>query len=228
MARTAGTRQVSTGTGESVVFVPGIWMPAIEMEPLRRRLRTAHGLTGRCFGYRSVRDDLEANAERLAACLETAGTGTVHIVGHSLGGVLALYTLATHRDLPPGRVVCLGSPLSGSRAAAALHRRGWSRRILGRTIVSCVVERPASEWAGGVTAERDVGVIAGTSALGFGRVITTFEGDNDGTVTVAETRLPGATDHLLLPVTHTAMVFSPDVARQTATFLKHGHFSRAR
>jgi hypothetical protein len=78
-----------------------------------------------------------------------------------------------------------------------------------------------------VTGERDVGVIAGTRALGFGRVITAFDGDSDGTVTVAETRLSGAADHLLLPVTHTSMVFSPEVARQAATFLKQGRFSRS-
>lgn len=202
-------------------------MPAVEMQPLRWRLEAAHGVTGRCFGYRSVRDDLEANAARLAACIETAGTGTVHVVGHSLGGVLALYTFATHRDLPPGHLVCLGSPLCGSAAAAALNRRGWGRRILGRTIVTCVTERPASEWAGDVTDGRKVGVIAGTRALGFGRWLTAFDDDNDGTVSVSETRLPGATDHLLLPVSHTGMVFSPTVARQTAAFLEQGHFSRA-
>jgi pimeloyl-ACP methyl ester carboxylesterase len=218
---------MSTVSGESVVFVPGIWMPAIEMQPLRLRLESAHGLAGRCFGYRSVRDDLEANAERLATCIETAGTGTVHVVGHSLGGVLALYTLATHRQLPPGRVVCLGSPLCGSRAAETLNRHGLGRRILGRMIVSCVVERPASEWAAEVTSARDVGVIAGTRALGFGRWITGFDDDSDGTVTVSETRLPGASDHLLLSVSHTAMVLSPAVARHAAMFLKHGRFSLA-
>jgi hypothetical protein len=78
-----------------------------------------------------------------------------------------------------------------------------------------------------VTGERDVGVIAGTRGLGFGRVITAFDGDSDGTVTVAETCLPGVADHLLLPVTHTSMVFSPEVARRTAAFLKHGRFSRS-
>jgi hypothetical protein len=41
---------MSPAGGASVVFVPGIWMPAIEMEPLRRLLRKDHGLTGRCFG----------------------------------------------------------------------------------------------------------------------------------------------------------------------------------
>lgn len=213
-------------SSESVVLVHGIWMPAMEMAPLRRRLAKEFGVVGQCFGYASVRDDLDANARRLAACIEAAGTETVHVVGHSLGGVLALYTLSSRAGLPPGRVVCLGSPLTGSRAARALNGRRWGRRMLGRTIVSCVVDRPASEWAADVTREREVGIIAGTRALGFGRVITAFDGDNDGTVAVSETRLPGAADHLLLPVAHTLMALSPEVARQTAAFLAHGRFSR--
>ena len=53
--------------------MPGIWMPAIELVPLRRRLETAHGLAGRCFGYRSVRDDLEANAGTFVDSLVTVG-----------------------------------------------------------------------------------------------------------------------------------------------------------
>jgi len=140
--------------------------------------------------------------------------------------VLALYTMASHSGLPPGRVVCLGSPLCGSRAAQALNRQGWGKRLLGSTIVECVVERPASEWAAGVTSAREVGVIAGTRDWGLGRVITTFDDDSDGTVMVSETRLPGAADHLLLPVTHTAMVLSEAVARQTAVFLQGGRFAR--
>ena len=211
---------------DSVVLVPGIWMPAIEMTPLRRRLARRYSLVGQCFGYRSVRDDLAANARRLAACIESAGTDRVHVVGHSLGGVLALYTLATHEGLPPGRVVCLGSPLCGSRAALALNSRSWGRRILGNTLVDCVVDRPASAWAGEVTQAREVGVIAGTHAWGFGRVLAAFDDASDGTVSVAETLLPGVADHLLLPVSHTSMVFSAEVARQTSAFLEQGRFLR--
>lgn len=210
---------------ESVILVPGIWMPALEMAPLRRRL-ASHGLDGTCFGYRSVRDPLEANARRLADRIEAAGTDRVHVVGHSLGGVLALYAYSTCGQLPPGRVVCLGSPLCGSRPAVALSGRRWGRRLLGNTIVPCVVDRPASAWAAGLATDREVGVIAGTRALGFGRFIAAFEDENDGTVSVPETRFPGAADHLLLPVSHTSMVLSAEVARQTAAFLKHGRFSR--
>lgn len=210
----------------SVILIPGIWMPRFEMTPLMRRVTRECGLDGRCFGYRSVRGDLDANAERLVDCIREAGTDTVHLVGHSLGGVLALHALARNEGLPPGRVVCLGSPLAGSRVAQVLNRHKWGRPILGPTLTRCVLERPATQWSSAVTAGREVGIIAGIRPMGFGRLFTEFNEDNDGTVAVAETRLPGATDHLLLPVTHTVMVLSAAVARQTAAFLRDGRFLR--
>ncbi len=49
---------------------------------------------------------------------------------------------------------------------------------------------------------------------------------HDGTVSVAETRHPGLTDHVALPTTHTGMIFSPMVARQAIHFLDRGRFAR--
>ena len=40
--------------------------------------------------------------------------GPVALVGHSLGGLVALEALRRQPDLPVSRVVCLGSPLRGS------------------------------------------------------------------------------------------------------------------
>ena len=70
------------------------------------------------------------------------------------------------------------------------------------------------------------GVIAGDRAFGMGRLIGPLPKPNDGTVTVAETRLPGATDHIVLPVTHLSMLWSGAVADEVIAFLRDGRFDR--
>jgi hypothetical protein len=49
-------------------------------------------------------------------------------------------------------------------------------------------------------------------------------GEHDGTVAVAETVIDGATDRLVVPVSHTGLVVSRAVARQVCAFLQDGHF----
>jgi pimeloyl-ACP methyl ester carboxylesterase len=209
-----------------VVLLPGVWMPGGEMQYLRRRLESEHGFQGHLFSYASVKGTLDENARLLADFLSRRGLVGAHIVGHSLGGVVALRALALAPDATTGRVVCLGSPLCGSRAARHLSERDWGRRILGHTLTQGVLKAAADEWAGGVTSAREVAVIAGTRPMGMGRLFASFDEANDGTVAVAETRLPGLRDHLCLPVSHTGMVLSRDVADQAAAFLLRGEFLR--
>ena len=71
---------------------------------------------------------------------------------------------------------------------------------------------------------RSLGVIAGSLSAGFGRLVSRLPVPNDGTVAVDETRLDGMSDHLVLPVTHTGMLLSTEVANRTARFLDHGNF----
>ncbi|MFL6575931.1 MAG: acetyltransferase, partial [Povalibacter sp.] len=52
--------------------------------------------------------------------------------------------------------------------------------------------------------------------------------DHDGTVLVEETHLPGAKDQVVVSTSHTGMLFSSEIAQQTAHFLKHGEFRTAK
>jgi len=211
---------------DTVVCVHGIWSHGAGMYLIKRRLEKEFGFRALLFSYRSIRGTLDENAAALTAFIHEQDLDGVHIVGHSLGGVLALRMLANDPHALPGRVVCLGSPLTGSRAADFLSEKEWAEDILGRSLPVGVIHESANEWASHICEQREIGVIAGTVPLGVGRLFAKFDGDNDGTVAVSETYLDGAKDHLVMPVSHKGLLFSSDVADQTGSFLKRGEFLR--
>ena len=209
---------------DTVVLVHGIWFHGVSMVAVKLRLEKEHGFDARLFNYPSVRGSLDENAARLKEFIRDEGLEAVHLIGHSLGGVIALRMYALYDDAVPGRMVALGSPLTGSRAAKFLDARHWGKPILGQSLPAGVVHEPANEWASHVCSKRDVGVIAGTVPYGVGRLVTSFDGANDGTVAVAETRLEGAKDHICMPVSHTNMLLSGKVVDQAVAFLTRGEF----
>jgi len=143
------------------------------------------------------------------------------LVGHSLGGLVLLRLLERFPGLPPGRVVFLGTPSVGSKAVTAIARVGWLAPLLG----SCVTEELMSPQSRAWTSDRELGVIAGTLPLGLGQLFARFDEPSDGTIAVSETRLPGASDHLVLPVSHMGMLISSRVAEECAGFLRNGRFA---
>lgn len=197
-------------------------MPGSELFLLRQRL-AASGFAPKQFRYRTVVHDLDRSAARLAEFIAAVSGETVHLVTHSLGGVLTLKMLDRCGAGRIGRIVCLGPPFRGSAAAANLLRCPGGTYVLGKAMAQAVDEAPRRPWEG----ERELGIIAGSRAMGAGRLLGRLQKPNDGTVTVAETELPGAADHVVLPVTHFSMLFSRDVADQVIAFLRDGCFRRA-
>jgi pimeloyl-ACP methyl ester carboxylesterase len=213
--------------GETTICVHGYLSHGAGMYLIKRRLEREYGMRVSLFSYPSVRGTLDENAAALATFIREQNVDVAHIVGHSLGGVLALRMHANNPDFLPGRVVCLGSPLTGSRAANYLNELEWAEEIIGRSVPDAMINQTANDWAGRVAEQRDIGVIAGNVPLGFGRLVANFEEDNDGTIGVTETKLDAAQDHLILPVSHKGMLVSAAVADQAAAFIKRGEFLRA-
>lgn len=215
-------------SARTVVFVHGLWMTGHESILLRRELKQLLDAEALVFSYRSVANDITANAGELVKFLSSVDSGEIHLVGHSLGGLVILTCLQElelqppAQPLAPGRVVLLGSPLQGCAVARSLSRFPVLKAVLGRGIEQEALSPPIRRWTG----SRQVGVIAGNVSLGLGRLVAPLDEPNDGTVLVEETRLAGATDHIVLPVTHTGMVFSAVVMQQTAAFLRDGRFER--
>ncbi|HXA36205.1 MAG TPA: alpha/beta fold hydrolase [Steroidobacteraceae bacterium] len=213
-----------------IVYVHGLWQRGSESILLRHRLARDLNADAAAFSYPSVAADTTTNARALAKYLTALSADTLHLVGHSLGGLVILKAFeldASLRErLPPGRVVLMGSPLRGSRTALKLARLPFGRQIMGlgvgEELLAPRVRDRERRWDG----SRDVGVIAGDLGIGFGRLVGPLGGPSDGTILVGETQLDGAADRVVLRVSHTGMLFSAAVAKQAAAFLSTGRFGR--
>ncbi len=212
-----------TGIDRSpVVLVPGLWMPAWSL------LYLAHGLR-RCgfnvvyrFGYSSNRADLATNAACLRRFIVEHCDRPVHLVGHSLGGLVVRSLLYAYPELPVARVVTLATPHQGSAVARRLSTCALGRALLGRSVEDMLAGRVPP---GSGRLRHSIGVIRGDLAFGLGRLLAPgLPQPNDGLLSVTETRLPGADDEITLPVTHTGMLMSRRVVAQICRFLASGRF----
>jgi len=205
----------------SVVTVHGLWIRSGAMAILRHRLEP-RGLTVREFDYPSVTSSLTVNARALADFVDSVPGDTIHLVGHSTGGVVIRAMLDQRVPARVGRVVCIGSPLRGSRTGRRFARLPGGPRMIGQSLGELHAHGGFDSWPAGVEA----GSIAGSLPFGLGLLFGPFFAPNDGTVAVAETLVAGLADHLVLRVSHMALLWSPRVADQVEHFLLNGRFRR--
>lgn len=209
---------------EAVVLLHGLARTSRSMKIMAKALAGA-GYTVINQGYPSTRQDIASlAAETLPAAWEQCpGNGRIHVVSHSMGGIL-LRQYLSQRALPRlGRTVMLGPPNLGTELVEKLGQWGVYRWFNGPA-GSQMGAAPDSlvNRLGPVT--YPVGVIAGNRSINW-LLSTQLPGPNDGKVTVARTRLEGMDDHLVLPVTHPMMMRNKKVIEQTRAFLAQGHFN---
>lgn len=206
---------------EAVVLIHGIWMNSLEMLYLKRHFQKLdYAVYG--FDYPSLRRSPVQNAHKLKQFIDTLEQETVHLVAHSLGGVVVMHLFDQFADIKPGRIVLMGCPYRGSAVAQQVKRRqrGWHRLLLGEAQRGALLQS-APEWRG----QRELGVLAGNNPMGMGTLLGAIEGQaHDGTVHVRETVIDTAKDFTVLPVSHTSMLFNPVSATAVSHFLSHGRF----
>jgi pimeloyl-ACP methyl ester carboxylesterase len=205
---------VESKKAEAVVLIHGLWMTGTEMRVLGGRLEES-GFRVRYFRYRSWRGGLGQAANALRKFVEATEGERVHIIGHSLGGVVIAKMLEEAPLSRPGRVAMLGSPMGGSAAARILSRRRLGRWLVGGVIREGIVEH-APKWPGG----RELLVVAGDIPLGSGLLLG-LPKPHDGVILVGETRVEGARA-VTVRASHVGLLLSRKVAALLSEHFRAG------
>ena len=196
------------------------------MRRLERAL-AAEGYEVRNLRYPAGRkpiEELSADLGRALLPIRGGPSRRLHFVTHSLGGIVVRAYLKAHPEQSVGRVVMLGPPNGGSELVDVLRKipllkdhMGPSRSQLGTD----PEDVPSS--LGAVPCE--VGVIAGKRS--FNPLFSSLlPGPDDGMVSVERAKVAGMADFLVVPHSHTFLMMSDEVIRQTLVFLKQVKFER--
>lgn len=198
-----------------VLLVHGFLMRSPCMWPLGAMLRH-RGWRVSYFGYPSTRESTSEVAVRLARLLTSERIE--HVVGHSLGGVLALRAANLCPALR-GRIVSLGSPHRGSVVGRSLH--DWP-------LVGGLFRSQREAWCEGMNPTEapgwELGTIIGTVKVGAGLLILPRGGSHDGVVAEDETLCGDAQRRVWVRTSHSGLILSGQVAELADHFLTHGTF----
>ena len=204
----------------TIVFVHGAVVNGWEMVLLRHRFRRL-GYRVRQFHYPSMWRGLAENTRRLRDFLRRTEGDVLHVVAHSMGGVLTRQVFESDPDPRPGRLIAVGSPLLDcwiAHRVSGLHDRGYC--LLGKTVHDHIRQTSDPIWRG----TREFGVLAGTFPFGIGCIFPNLPRPSDGVILLEETRLGGITDHVTCRLNHFGMLLSQRCLWQMAQFLATGAF----
>lgn len=214
------------GSGERVVLLHGLGRSDLAMSLLARSFEQA-GMRTYAVDYDSTSKTLDEIVDFVDGEIDRccAADTKLHFVTHSLGGIVLRAWVAREQPERLGRVVMLSPPNHGS---ALVDQLGEFSELLGPT------GKELGTGPGSVPSQLnelgpvdfELGIIAGSRTLNLlGSWI--LEGPDDGTVSVESAKLMGMRDFLVVPSSHSFMMFDAEVARQAIYFVRNGQFDAA-
>lgn len=190
------------------------------------RFIAGHGYHTVNEGYPSTKETVERLAsiyldKMVRRCLDN-GAEKIHIVTHSLGGIVVRRYLQDH-FLPHGsRIIMISPPNKGSELADAFQNL-WIYKWLNGPAGQVLGTEPGSLPNSLKPVDAEIGVITGNFSLNpvFSWIIP---GPNDGKVAVRSAKLHEMKDFLVVHACHSFIMTHPEVLRQVVFFLKKGRF----
>lgn len=217
--------------GRAVVLLHGLGAFRATMTPLADYLAADGDVTIINVSYPSTRGEMKQHARALGCIVKHLdGIETIDFVGHSMGNLVIRHFLGDITDLATGlpadarirRFVMIAPPNHGAEKAEEWSDSALFQTVLGTSAVQLGAGWPEVEKHLAVPA-CEFGIIAGGKGNHEG-FTSGINGDDDGLISVATTKLAGACDYQLIPQRHTLLLFDREVLRYTARFFRRGYF----
>ena len=205
--------------GEVVLLMHGVLRSSRSMVKLAERLES-QGFAVAKLDYASSCMPIARHAENMRLVVDgLKEASAIHVVGHSMGGLVTRRYLAGSPDARVKRVVLMGTPNQGSQIADLVNELRLFHFIFGPAGKELCTGRD------GEACRLPEGVEAAVVAGGIGKksgLNPFFKADNDGIVTVDSAKLPGASDFLMVPAFHGRLVHNVEAADAVGRFLRSG------
>ncbi len=212
---------------ECVVLLHGIMRSNKQMNSLKKALQK-HNYKVLNVDYPSTKYDILSLSEMIWKQIQNEFTHQkVHIIGYSMGGIIAKTIIDMHKPTSLGKVILIGTPYKGSEVADFFQNYFLYKKIFGpsgqqlttnQRLIS--INQDVENYELGCIASNLNGIWKAAYPVSY----FIMKKANDGRVSLESTMVHGMKEHIVISCPHFFMPYSSFVKSYVLSFLKFGHF----